>query len=407
MCFRLFDNNALVGVIGLHVDDLLVAGNGRYFDKVMSTLESRLPFGARKYGKFTYCGLNIEQVTQHEITEDQFDYIEKLTPMAHKHLKDHQPLPANEQTNFKGLVGSLGWAVINTRFDYAFDVSWIASKGVSATGADVALGNKIMRAMKQSRVKLRFFKVGSSMHDWCQVGFHDAGWATRPSLHSQAGGAMFLAESTVRDGTKPARAVLLDWVCSKIARVVRSSFEAEINSAQIVLDHMEYANAFIYMCINPVDALTYRNLKRDKRSVLIGDNRGLYTAVNKANPITTKGEKRLTIDKVIMKSHLEEYHVDYFWTNSGHQLADGFTKLSTGGGRTDLLLSAVSTGTIRIVYSEVSGRKEAKEQQQQYECYDEECNNMHSLDDDFDDNTETPNTGAQIDGWDKFFFDVQ
>ena len=108
-----------------------------------------------------------------------------------------------------------------------------------------------------------------------------------------------------------------------------------------------------------------------------------------------------------MKSHLEEYHVDYFWTNSGHQLADGFTKLSTGGGRTDLLLSAVSTGTCRIVYSDVSGRKEAKEKQQ-YECYDEECNNMHSLDDeDVYDTTETTKPGAQIDGWDKFYFDVQ
>ena len=262
--FRLFDKGKLVGIIGLHVDDLLVAGTGSSFDRAMSLLESRLPFGARKYGKFMYCGLLIEQVNAHEITVDQSEYIDKLVPMPHKHLSDSKTIPSSEQTAFKGLCGGLSWAVINTRPDHAFDVSWLASRGLNATGADVAFGNKIMRAMKQKPMKLRFIKVGSNIADWCMVTFHDAGWATRPSLHSQAGGAIFLAESTVRDGSKPVRASLLDWICSKIERVVRSSFEAEINSAQIALDHMEYANAFVSMCLESLTASEYQKRKRSK-----------------------------------------------------------------------------------------------------------------------------------------------
>ena len=401
--FRLYDGAKLAGIIGLHVDDLLVAGYGKHFDKVMSHLESKLPFGERKYGRFVYCGLQIEQVNKNLITVDQFDYIDKLQPMAHKHLAVDKPIPASEQTNYKGLCGGLGWAVINTRLDYAFDVSYLASKGLNATGADVALGNKIMRAMKTHKVQLRFFKVGPSMADWVTVTFHDAGWATRPSLHSQAGGAIFAAEASVRNGDKPVKAVLLDWVCAKIERVVRSSFEAEINSAQIALDHMEYVNAFLAMCAAPIDAAQYRAMKRSKRSVLIGDNKGLFTAVESANPITTKGEKRLTIDKVIMKDHLIANCVDYYWTNSGHQLADGFTKLSSGGGRTDLLLQAISEGVIRIVYSEVSGRKEAKENQ--YECHNAEGNNLFRLDEE-DEPEEQPQQPHPVDGWDKFYYDV-
>lgn len=401
--FSLYENGKLAGMIGLHVDDLLVAGNGRTFEKAMTTIESRLPFGERKYGRFVYCGLQIEQVHQHLITVDQIDYIDKLQPMPHKHLKADKPIPSSEQTNFKGLCGGLGWAVINTRLDYAFDVSYLASKGVNATGADIALGNKIMRAMKTSPLKLRFFRVGKSMNDWCTVTFHDAGWATRPSLHSQAGGAIFLAEPTVRDGSKPAKAVLLDWVCSKIARVVRSSFEAEINSAQIALDHMEYVNAFVAMCLAPINAAQYRQRECSKRSILIGDNKGLFTAVQSANPITTKGEKRLTIDKVIMKDHLTAYKVDYLWTNSGHQLADGFTKLSSAGGRADLLLQAINEGHIRIVYSEVSGRREAQEKQ--YEGHDAYADNLFRMDE-----TDEPDLedklDSHLDGWDKFYYDV-
>ena len=113
-------------------------------------------------------------------------------------------------------------------------------------------------------MNLIFIKVGNNIADWCSVTFHDAGWATGPSLHSQAGGAIFLAESTVRDGSKPAREFLLVWVGSKIERVVRLSFEAEINSAQIALDHMEYANAFIAICLQPLAAAECQKRARSK-----------------------------------------------------------------------------------------------------------------------------------------------
>ena len=159
-------------------------------------------------------------------------------------------------------------------------------------------------------------------------------------------------------------AILLDWLCSKIDRVVRSSFEAEINSAQLALDHMEYIHAMFVMARKGFSAREYRSLKEREEAVLVGDNKGLYTAAHAANPITTKGEKRLTIDKVLMRDHLEDHRVKYRWTNAGHQLADGFTKLSVSGARSDLLLEAISTGQIRIHYSQVSGRKEAEANKQ-------------------------------------------
>ena len=104
-----------------------------------------------------------------------------------------------------------------------------------------------------------------------------------------------------------------------------------------------------------------------------------------------------------MKDHLLVHKVDYYWTNSGHQLADGFTKLTSAGGRADLLLQAINEGHIRIVYSEVSGRKEAQEQQ--YEGHDAYANNLFRLDE-----TDEPEQEVKLDtapdGWDKFYFDV-
>ncbi len=58
----LYDSKGeLQGIIGSHVDDLIICGKGQVFDKAMKTLESRLNFGTRKYHDFTYFGLQVEQ----------------------------------------------------------------------------------------------------------------------------------------------------------------------------------------------------------------------------------------------------------------------------------------------------------------------------------------------------------
>ena len=346
----------LCGLIGVHVDDLLCAGTGPVFDEAMRKLESKLPFGNRKYDAFTYCGLRMTQnPTDHSIEVDQCDYISKLKPMVTKFKGDK--VPDYAMTDYRTMVGGLAWAVINTRPDSAFDVSWLASKGPTSTKSDVSFGNKVMRRLQTSTVKLRYKRVSDDIRDWRLVIYHDAGWSTRPSLHSQAGAALFLCDKKVLEG-KFAPAMLADWCCTRIARVVRSSFEAEINSAQIALDHAAILTAIWHIALYDLPLREYREnlLDYTEMQVLLGDNRGLYSTVESANPVTTKGERRLTVDKIIMRDHLRENNAKYGWTNAGHQLADAFTKRSDTA-RCDLLLEAMQRCAIRIHYDTQNDRK--------------------------------------------------
>ena len=182
------------------------------------------------------------------------------------------------------------------------------------------------------------------------------------------GAAIFLTSKDALDG-KLANAVLIDWICAKIDRVVRSSFEAEINSAQMTLDQAAYGEAMWYLIQYGMTLKEYQAWKERPQSALAGDNKGLYTAIYNANPITTKGEKRLTIDKMIMRDHLDQNNVRYYWVNANHQIADAFTKLSTAGGRSDLLMECLNETKIRLTYSEVSGKKETKQQSQRNAAY--------------------------------------
>ena len=80
------NRDQVLGIIGAHVDDLLIAGcspsvNAR-FEEAMRNLIARLPFGERKYAdtaSVVYTGLNLRQNPQtRSITVDQNHYIEKL-----------------------------------------------------------------------------------------------------------------------------------------------------------------------------------------------------------------------------------------------------------------------------------------------------------------------------------------
>ena len=115
-----------------------------------------------------------------------------------------------------------------------------------------------------------------------------------------------------------------------------------------------------------------------------------------------------------MRDHLRDHNVDYYWTNAGHQLADGFTKLSTANARSDLLLQAISTGTIRITYSEESGKKEAKRLKDQAEeglfgeDLDPEANQMFSMNIDDDETAEGhANMNTKLDNSDRWYYDLE
>jgi hypothetical protein len=199
--------------------------------------------------------------------------------------------------------------------------------------------------------------------------------------------------------------MLLDWLCAKIETVVRSSFEAEINSAQASLDQMEFVNCMLTLILRGCTLRDYRQSTDRHESDLVGDNKGLYSAAEAANPITTKGEKRLTIDKMLMKDHLRDFKVKYRWTNAGQQLADGLTKLSSEGARIDMICDVLEQGYLRITYSEVSGRKETAAKYSKKAVPEEspEADQMFALD--TDDRDEAPPEPREADSWDEYFLD--
>ena len=190
----------VLGIVGAHVDDLLVAGCSPSvdprFEKAMAMLVARLPFGERKYAdsaSVLYTGLNVKQHPQTRVlTIDQAHYVANLKETPTRKLPEGA-LDREGQTQFWSQLGALLWVAVNTRPDVAYDVSHLASYGTRPEKQHLVSLNKIVRTLKSRDYSITFAKVAERWSDLTLVVFTDAGHTSRPSGHSQSGTMTFWA----------------------------------------------------------------------------------------------------------------------------------------------------------------------------------------------------------------------
>ena len=171
----------ILGIIGAHVDDLLISGCDRsanpLFEEALAKLTTNLPFGERKYADASpviHTGINLRQHPQtREVTIDQAHCIENLREVPLTPLQDGL-LDKKGQTGFWSQLGALLWVSINTRPDIAYDVSHYASYETKPEKQHVAALNKIVRTLKVRVHTITFQRVAKRWDDMtCR--FHGRG----------------------------------------------------------------------------------------------------------------------------------------------------------------------------------------------------------------------------------------
>ena len=359
----------VLGVIGAHVDDLLVAGCSpsvdSRFEEAMAKLVARLPFGERKYADLApvlYTGLNVRQHPQtRSIVIDQAHYVAKLKEVPTRKLPEGL-LDRDGQTQFWSQLGALLWVAVNTRPDVAYDVSHFASYGSRPEKQHLVSLNKIVRTLQSCDYSITFSKVVDSWDQMTLVVFSDAGHTSRPSGHSQSGTVTFWAPREVLDGQE-VRAVLADYSSCKIDRAVWSSYASELQAATISTDSAVNLLLLYEQVFFGLKARDVKSKITDGRVVraLVTDNKGLYDSIQTEKPSTRQGVKMQSLVYQILFDVVNDYAFQTYWVNGAHMLADGLTKLSSSGAQVDAIRRVLQNNLIRITYCTVSGRKEQSE----------------------------------------------
>ena len=139
------------GVLGLHVDDGLCAGNERFSHKI-DMLEKKYPFGTKRMGQFTFTGIDMQQTPDGTIHLSQSKYIRAIEPIKIQPERRKQPdqkVTEDERQQLRALIGSIQYAAVHTRPDLSSRLSMLQSAINSATVETLISANQALHEAKK------------------------------------------------------------------------------------------------------------------------------------------------------------------------------------------------------------------------------------------------------------------
>ena len=299
----------LMGIMCLHVDDILWSGTTEFNRTVVDKLRKAFPIGKESKGDFVYCGLQIHTLNTSEgivVTVDQLEYVQRIEGIPLQKEDRQSDVLANKPQHeaYMELVGKLLWAASQTRPDIAFLVMRLSQHTKCPTLADLHKANSVLKRAQRDKVVFRYEPI--KLSDMQLVAYSDAAWANLDSGKTGGGYLLGLADS----GRNQLN--LITWRCRALRRVVRSTMAGETIALGDLLDEVEVFGSM------------WRNLfKKPLRATAFTDCRSLYDHIHFGKQVT---EKRLRCELYALREAQKEKKMQVEWVESGDQLADALTK---------------------------------------------------------------------------------
>ena len=314
------------GILGIHVDDGLGAGNQRY-QEIISQLESIFPFGSKRAQDFTFTGIHIRQDSSFNIHLDQKGYVQDIQPISidrDRRKKDTLTISEEERQSMRGLIGSLQYAATNTRPDICARLSFLQSKINKGCIKDLHDCNRLLADAKH-HADVTITVTSLPVEDIQFVAYSDASFASRENKQSQKG-CLILASHRDVAAQKETVASPLSWYSKKVNRVVASTLAAETYALSHSVDAVEWIRMSWAWIKNP--HIEWRKpeevLLQERPSIAVVDCKSLFDVINK-NTTPQCSEHRTLLEALVIKDRVRT-GVSLHWVHSAVQLADTLTK---------------------------------------------------------------------------------
>eukprot|EP00435_Cladocopium_sp_Y103_P072195 s58_g39.t1 len=298
--YFLWDQGRLCGVLGVHVDDVILGGS--------------------------FCG-------------------EAAKPKLRSRESPLVEVTAEEASSLKSVLGGALWLARETRPDLAVQVSQGQQLLPRPTlGAARTVGNVVRRAKQYKHLCWKILPIPVQELRLC---LHtDAAFANAKKQGTQAG---YLVGATTDDlqAGRPAPWSPCVWKSYRLKRVVGSTFAGE---SQVLSDGLGHAE---WLACHLAEA-KYENFSlSDRKDVLsefklqaIVDCKSIYDHLQTFSSPGSVGDKRVAIDLVIVRETLQRIGGVVRWAPTWLQLADALTKETAEA--TDLLRAAMTTNKYHL-----------------------------------------------------------
>lgn len=359
---RCRETGCLQGVLGVHVDDVILGGKGQRFQNSVQRLKEIFPFRKWKTFQGTFCGAElIQDPTTFGITVSQEAFADKLQrPKLRMKESPLLEVNAQEATSLKSVLGGALWLARETRPDLAVQVSQGQQILPTPTlGAAKTVGNVVRRAKQYKHLTWQILPIP---FDQLRLCVHtDAAFANAKKQGTQAGYLVGVTTDELREG-KPAPWSPCVWKSYRLRRVVGSTFAGESQVLSDGLGHADWVACHLSEAKHHDFQLSKRHeFLHEFCLQAIVDCKSIYDHLQSFASPGSIGDKRVAIDLTIIRETLERIGGVIRWSPTWLQLADALTKESPEA--MDLLRAAMTTNKYHL--SKESTMMEAAAQQRQ------------------------------------------
>ena len=341
--FMLFDDSnitdgdtpKLVGLLIIHVDDILAAGDET--SAVYADVEKRLKevFNFRTWEADTqtleYCGVKLER-QNYAWSVHQEDYWKKVKPITiHKGRSAEDEMNEHDKSQLRALLGSIQWPAVQTAPHVQCSASLISGQQKTNKLRAIIEANQLLKFAKQNLdLRLRYEPLNVQSLDDIRLFFmFDAAHGVREDHTSQGGYIAFFATDEIFQGESHFH--IIDWRSFKLPRVARSSLSAEAQACGQSSDMAEYVARFWSCMLRPTQNLRdHLDETSTLQPCLITDAKALYDSYHKESLAgASTVDKRTGLEIRVAKEQLTSLGGMLRWVSSERQYADGLTKMST------------------------------------------------------------------------------
>ena len=233
------DRGQLCGVLVVHVDDVLIAGEGPTFEQAVRRLKAKFPFRKWAVGEGEYCGSALAQDPKtYDITIKQTTPYQELKQVTvRRRVADSEAATDAEIAGLRRLLGQGGWLCSQTRPDTSVQVSQGQQVLPRPTVGQIRRTSALARRLQQHKdMTLRVRSIPPC--DLCLIMHSDASFLNAAKNGTQAG---YILGFTNRDMARGEQSPWSPaaWRSYRLKRVVGSTLAGETQALSDGIGHLQ------------------------------------------------------------------------------------------------------------------------------------------------------------------------